>query len=87
MEADIKKIWIKVKNKKNVIGYSGSLKKKIVNGKEINGTSVFRVYVSIKVPLEELEENDIIPESIDGVELDVVEIGKIKALNDTSDEK
>jgi hypothetical protein len=87
MEADIKKIWIKVKNKKNVIGYSGSLKKKIVNGKEINGTSVFRVYVSIKVPLEELEENDIIPGSIDGVELDVVEIGKIKALNDTSDEK
>ncbi len=35
----------------------------------------------------ELEENDIIPEFIDGVELDVVEIGEIKALNDTSDEK
>jgi hypothetical protein len=87
MEADIKEIWMKIKNKKNVIGYSGSLKKKMVNGKEINGTRVFRVYVSIKVPLEELEENDIIPEFIDGVELDVVEIGKIKALNDTFNEK
>ncbi len=87
MEADIKEIWMKVKNKKNVIGYSGSLKKKIVNGKEIDGTRVFRIYVSIKVPLVELEENDIIPEFIDGVELDVVEIGEIKALNDTSDEK
>ena len=87
MEADIKKIWMKVKNKKNVIGYSGSLKKKIVNGKEIDGTRVFRVYVSIKVPLEELDENDIIPASIDGVELDVVEIGEIKALSDTFDEK
>ncbi len=87
MEANIKEIWMKIKNKKNVIGYSGSLKKKIVNGKEIDGTRVFRVYVSIKVPSEELEENDIIPESIDGVELDVVEIGKIKALNDISDEK
>jgi hypothetical protein len=87
MEANLQKIWMKIKNKKNVIGYSGSLKKKIVNGKEIDGTHVFRVYVSIKVPLEELEENDIIPEFIDGVELDIVEIGKIKALNDTFDEK
>jgi hypothetical protein len=87
MEANLKEIWMKIKNKKNVIGYSGSLKKKIINGKEINGTRVFRVYVSKKVPLEELDENDIIPQIIDGVELDVVEIGKIKALNDTFDEK
>lgn len=86
MGANIKEIWMKVKNKKNVIGYSSSLKKKIINGKEINGTRVFRVYVSKKIPLAELDENDIIPEIIDGLEIDVVEVGTIKALNEMYDE-
>ena len=81
MKDEIEKIWMQLKNKKNVVGHSGSFRNRIIDGKEIDGTSVFRVYVSTKVPLESLEEDDIIPEFICGVEIDVVEIGEVKALN------
>ena len=72
-------IWCMVKDKKNVIGYSESLKKRIKNGKEIEGTQVMRIYVSKKEPTNILDENDIIPHIIKGIETDIVEIGKIKA--------
>jgi len=73
------KIWCKIKNKKNVIGYSESLKKRIKNGKEIDGTIVMRIYVSKKEPIENMRADDIIPHIIEGIETDVVEIGSIKA--------
>ena len=43
-----------------------------------------RIYVSKKEPVETLEEEDIIPKIIDGIEIDIVEIGEVKALNETS---
>lgn len=81
MEADLKKSWDKIKDKKNVIGYSGSLKRRIRNGKEIAGTRVLRVYVTKKEPVEALDREDVIPRILDGVEIDLVEIGEVKALN------
>jgi len=84
IKTDLKKIWDNIKNKKNVIGYSESLKTRIKNGKEIEGIRVMRIYVSKKEPIEILEEEDIIPKIIDGVEIDIVEIGEVKALNETS---
>lgn len=84
MKADLKKIWNSIKDKKNVLGYSESLKTRIKNEKKIEGTKVMRIYVSKKEPIEKLEAEDIIPKIIDGVEIDVVEIGELKALNETN---
>jgi len=79
MDIDLKKIWERVKDKKNVVGYSGSLAPKIKEGKVVEGTKVFRVYVSKKETVEELDTDDLIPEEICGIEIDVFEIGDIKA--------
>ena len=84
MKADLKKIWNSIKDKKNVLGNSESLKTRIKNEKKIEGTKVMRIYVSKKEPIEKLEAKDIIPKIIDGVEIDVVEIGELKALNETN---
>jgi len=67
--------------RKNVIGYSNTLKPRIKNGKEVDGTTVFRVYVSKKEPRECLSKKDLVPETFRGIETDVVEIGEIKALS------
>lgn len=80
MEADLEKIWGKIKDKKNVIGYSGSMKRRIRDGKEIAGTWVLRVYVTKKEPVGALDPVDVIPRMVDRVEIDLVEIGEIKAL-------
>lgn len=82
MESNLKKIWDRIKYKKNVIGYSGSMKMRIRDGKEIAGTLVLRVYVTKKEPVEALDPEDIIPKRIDGIEIDLVEVGEIKALKE-----
>jgi hypothetical protein len=82
MESNLKKIWDRIKYKKNVIGYSGSMKMRIRDGKEIAGTLVLRVYVTKKEPVEALDPEDIIPKMIDGIEIDLVEVGEIKALKE-----
>ena len=76
---DFKKVWELIKEKKNVVGFSSSLKNKIVDGEIIKGTKVIRVYVSKKEPLDQLDPVDAIPETIEGIETDVVQIGEIKA--------
>jgi hypothetical protein len=78
MDVDLKKIWEKLKDKKNVVGYSGSLAPKIKDNKAVEGNKVFRVYVSKKEPVEELDPDDVIPEEICGIEIDVFEVGEIK---------
>jgi len=83
------RLWESIKDKRNVIGYSRTLKPKIKGGKTIEDTEVFRVYVERKVPLEELDPEDVIPVAfiLDNgktIETDVVEIGKVKALVDKS---
>ena len=72
-------IWEKIKDKKNVIGYSKKFKKRIKDGKKVD-EEVIRIYVSEKIDLVDLDLRDLIPREIDGVLTDVVEIGEIKAL-------
>ena len=74
-----KRIWEVVKGKKNVLGYSGSYKKRIKDGTVIQKSQVVRVYVSKKEPLGKLKTQDVIPRIINDVEIDVVEIGEVKA--------
>jgi len=73
-------IWEKIKDKKNVIGYSKKFRKRIRDGKKVD-EEVIRIYVSVKKDLADLDLRDLIPREIDGVSTDVVDLGEIKALN------
>jgi len=77
---DLKKIWDKVKKYPNVVGYSQELQYRIRNGQVINELC-FRVYVSKKIPKNELRAVDIIPEKVEDIPIDVVEVGELKALS------
>jgi hypothetical protein len=77
---DIDSIWAQIRGKKNVIGYSKKLRKRIKDGKEIE-EEVIRIYVSQKVDSSLISLIDLIPAEIDGVPTDVVEIGEMKALD------
>ena len=63
----------------NVIGYSNTLKPKIKAGMVIPEKLCIRVYVAKKVPREQLKPDEVIPEEIEGICTDVVEVGKIRA--------
>ncbi len=76
----IEEIWEKIKDKKNVIGYSKKLRRRIRDGKKVD-EEVIRIYVSVKRELTDLDLRDLIPKEVDGVPTDVVEIGEIKALS------
>lgn len=76
----LEEVWEKIKGKKNVIGYSKKLRKRIKDGREVD-EEVVRIYVSKKVDPSALDVKDLIPREIDGIPTDVVEIGEIKALN------
>jgi hypothetical protein len=78
---DLKKTFEKIRNKPNVIGFSSELKPRIRDGRIIEGEKCFRVYVSKKVPLNQLKAEDVIPQNVDGVSVDVVEIGELHALS------
>jgi hypothetical protein len=63
----------------NVIGYSNTLKPKIKANKVVPEKQCIRIYVAKKVPKEQLKPDEVIPEEIDGICTDVVEIGRIRA--------
>ena len=77
---DVKKIVEKhdIWRYPNVVGYSNTIKKKIVRGREIDVPCI-RIYVKKKLPREALRKDELIPEELDGVKTDVVEIGEIRA--------
>ena len=79
----IDEYWKRIKKRANVIGYSGDLQNKIKEGKPLPDTSVFRVYVEKKVPLEELDHKDVLPNAVlikdKCIDIDVVAIGKLRA--------
>jgi hypothetical protein len=77
---DLKQLYEKIKYKANVIGYSGKLQPRIRKGQLVPEEKCFRVYVSKKVPLNQLKIEDIIPQSIDGIPTDVVEVGLLRSL-------
>lgn len=68
----------KILDKKNVNGYSEEKQKRYKNGKEVD-EEVIRVYVSNKEPVSTLSSKDKIPEKINGIKTDVVELGEIEA--------
>jgi len=78
---ELKKLYEKIKHKRNVVGHSLKLQPRIRKGQIIPEEKCFRVYVSKKLPVEQLSIEDIIPQSIDGIPIDVVEIGELKALS------
>lgn len=77
--AEIEKLYKKVQDKANVIGYSMHVMQRIRNGEEVLGDLVFRVYVTKKVPLYILPKKDVIPKRIKRVETDVVELHTVRA--------
>lgn len=78
MAVDIKKVWAKSRDKPNVVGYSGKLHKKVSNGREKRGWAV-RIYVTKKLKKCQLQPQDLVPELVDGVETDIVEVGEFVA--------
>mgnify|MGYP000129568268 CR=1 FL=1 len=64
----------------NVVGISNTPKKKIVKGVEVDVPCI-RVYVKKKVPKNQLKPSEVIPEEVNGVKTDVVEVGEFKALS------
>ncbi len=73
-------VWDRIRGKRNVVGYSKKLRKRIRDGKEVD-EEVIRVYVTRKLDPSSLGLSDLVPAEIDGVPTDVVEIGEMKALD------
>jgi len=84
VEIIVKKHLKSLKKKKNFVGFEGTLKPKIIRGKEYKNIPAFRIYVSKKEPVYKLEWKDLIPKALTVgdtvVATDIVEIGEIKAL-------
>ena len=78
---DVKKLVEKhgVMKLPNVIGYSNALQWKIKAGRVLPIKSI-RIYVTRKLPREKLRKDELIPEEIEGIPTDVVEIGRLRAL-------
>jgi intein/homing endonuclease len=67
-----------VKKLPNVVGYSKTLKRKIVKGRETDIMAI-RIYVEKKLPEAMLKPAHIIPKTIEDIPTDVIEIGKLQA--------
>ena len=76
----IEQIWKRIEGKRNIVGISKKLRRRVKDGKEVE-EEVIRIYVSRKLDPSALDVKDLIPRQIDGIPTDVVEIGEIKALN------
>ena len=61
----------------NVVGVAAGLR---LRGGQPTGEPCITVYVARKLPEGELAEADLLPKDIDGIPLDVVEVGKLEAL-------
>lgn len=62
----------------NVVGVDQGLK---ISGGEPTGVRCIIVYVTTKVPPDQLPAHDLLPTELDGVPVDVVETGPIEALS------
>jgi len=82
----IRKYWNKLKKKQNVWGYSSILQPRIKNGKQYKKQLCFRIYVTKKLPINQLKKGDIIPRvlsvSDSYIMTDIVEIEEQYALKD-----
>ena len=64
----------------NVVGWSNKIQKKIIRG-IISDIDCIRIYVSKKLPREMLRRDELIPEEVDGIKTDVVEVGRLRKLD------
>lgn len=62
----------------NVVGVASGIKTK---GGQPTGTACIVVYVSRKLPRSRLKKAELIPASLDGIPVDVVEIGQPRPLS------
>lgn len=69
-----------VKKLPNVVGYSKTLKDKIVKGKPTKVLAI-RIYVEEKLPEVQLKAEHLIPKTIKGIPTDVVVVGKLRKLS------
>lgn len=67
---------------RNVVGYSMKPQARLRAG-NLCENDVIRIYVSKKLPLNELRTKDILPKELDGYAVDVVEIGEVYAIPPT----
>lgn len=67
----------------NVIGLG--VGKKIVKGR-ITDVLAIRIYIIKKISRDCLNKMELIPEQIEGIPTDVIEIGKVRLLGNTSNE-
>ena len=74
-KTDVKKLWEQVRHYPNVVGYAPVLKPPMRNKRVRRGGWSFRVFVSKKYTEDLLGVDDILPESIDSIRVDVVEFG------------
>ncbi|CCG27838.1 putative serine protease [Alphaspiravirus yamagawaense] len=65
-------------SKPNVVGYSNVIQKRIRRGRVVD-EPVIRVYVKKKLPRNLLRPQDLVPEEVEGIRTDVVEIGEVEA--------
>jgi len=77
----IDKYWKELKKKRNVNGFSGTLKPKESEGIIYPDKPSFRIYVEKKLPKELVSLKDLVPKEIDGIPTDIVEIGEVVALS------
>ncbi len=69
-------MWNTIKGLNHVTGYSKKFRNRVRDGKIVE-EEVFRVYVSRKLPLEQMSLQQIIPAEIEGVPTDVWDIGEM----------
>ena len=74
----IRKYYPEIKRKANVIGCDLQLRKRRRKGKIVDELC-FVVFVKKKIPLARLAVKDIIPKTLEGVPVDVIETGVLKA--------
>jgi len=70
-----------VKKKANVLGIEWNLVPRQKSGIYIEDEKVLRVYVSRKLPVAMLRPKDLIPPEFEGVPVDVVEVGELRAFS------
>jgi len=77
---EIDKIGRKLLKYPNVVGYSKHLRYRIRKGKIIKDEICLQVHVSKKLPENQLRIEDILPKAVNGIPIDVVEYGFLRAL-------
>ena len=63
--------------KPNIVGFSTSYHTRVKGGKEVPGSRCLRVYLSRKLPKEQLPADDLVPASIEDFGTDCVVIGEV----------